>query len=169
MADSETSEQADAAGGADQQDAPQQRFLEQEEEGPAEEVEHPTKLLRIAHSVRSMLDEVKVTDLDEAGRKRLADIHNRTVTSLREILSEDLSDELSEDMQFLHDEIPTGSELRIAQAQLAGWLEGLFRGIQASMATQQMAAKQQLQQMRQQRALGQGGGDQGEGGTGQYL
>ncbi len=171
MADPETPEQQptpeqtpeQTPGGEEQ---PQQRFLDEDGDGPAEEVEHPTKLLRIAHSTRSMLDEVKTTELDEAGRKRLADIHNRTIESLKEILSEDLSEELTEDVQGLHEgDTPTGAELRVAQAQLAGWLEGLFRGIQASMATQQMAAQKQLQQMKQQKAIE---GGQGQG-TGQYL
>lgn len=160
-------DQAQQAGNQQRQGQPQQQFLDDEDDGPDEEVEHPTKLLRIAHSIRSMLDEVKTTELDEAGRQRLADIHNRSIESLKEILSEDLSAELSDDVPILHDDTPSGPELRVAQAQLAGWLEGLFRGIQASMATQQMAAKHQLQQMQKQGALE--GGQSGEKSTGQYL
>lgn len=129
---------------------------------PQEEVEHPARLLRIAHTIRSLLDEVRTTDLDEAGRERLAVIHRQAVDSLQEIVSENLVEELGE-MELPMDEgIPSGGELRVVQAQLAGWLEGLFRGIQASMASQQVAQRHH-QQLSQRRAL--------EGGaqTGQYL
>lgn len=139
-----------------------QAQLEQESES---EIEHPAKLLRIAHTVRSLLDEVKTTELDEAGRRRLAEIHDRVMTSLHEIVSEDLSAELEGITAGAPDEdVPSAAELRIAQAQLAGWLEGLFRGIQASMASQQRLLQQQLQQMQEQ-----GGrpGEQTRGG--QYL
>ncbi len=129
-----------------------------------EEVEHPAKLLRIAHMVKSMLDEVRTTELDEAGRRRLADIHNRAVEELRGIVSEDLQDELADVRTGVEgDDAPTGDELRVAQAQLAGWLEGLFRGIQASMAAQARQAQQQL-------VGGQGGqGPDDSAPSGQYL
>ena len=108
-----------------------------------EEVEHPTKLLRIAGMVQSMLAEVHTTDLDQAGRQRLTDIFNRMIAALREVVSEELRDELSEFTLVRQDEVPTASELRIVQAQLSGWLQGLFHGIQASIATQQLEARQQ--------------------------
>ncbi|MGH3443665.1 MAG: proteasome activator [Nitriliruptorales bacterium] len=135
-----------------------QAQLEQESESESEseseieiEIEHPAKLLRIAHTVRSLLDEVKTTELDEAGRRRLADIHERVMKSLHEIVSEDLSAELEGiTAGATDDDVPSAAELRIAQAQLAGWLEGLFRGIQASMASQQRLLQQQLQQMQDQ-------------------
>ncbi|HEX2027672.1 MAG TPA: proteasome activator [Nitriliruptorales bacterium] len=131
-------------------------------QGPQEEIEHPARLLRIAHSIRSLLDEVRTTDLDEAGRERLAAIHQQAVDSLQEIVSENLVEELGQ-MELPMDEgIPSGGELRVVQAQLAGWLEGLFRGIQASMASQQIA-QQHHRQLAQRRAL------EGGGQTGQYL
>lgn len=127
-----------------------------------DEVEHPAKLLRIAHMIKSMLDEVRTADLDEAGRKRLADIHNRAVEELREIVSEDLQEELADVRASVEsEEAPTAAELRVAQAQLAGWLEGLFRGIQASMAAQARQAQEQL--MRAQ------SGDEETSPSGQYL
>ncbi|MBW3578236.1 MAG: bacterial proteasome activator family protein [Actinobacteria bacterium] len=146
----------------DAEQTPAQRFLDGDKP-PQEEVEHPTRLMRIAHMVRSMLDEVRTTELDEAGRERLAEIHDQAIASLKEIVSEDLGAEL-EEMNLLPDGTPSGSELRVAQAQLAGWLEGLFRGIQASMATEQQL--QQLAQFQRRQAI-EGGGRQG--GAGQYL
>ncbi len=138
-------------GGGDNTPVPAQQAVLQQSEGPKEEIEHPTKLLRLAHMIRSMLDEVQHTELDEAGRRRLADINERTVSQLQEVMSENLGEELVELSAPLHgDDTPSGSELRVVQAQLAGWLEGLFRGIQASMATQQMAAQHQLEQLRRQ-------------------
>lgn len=111
-----------------------------------EEIEEPAKLLRIAHMIRSMLDEVKTTELDEAGRQRLAEIHNQTLEELHGIVSEDLREELQDVTAGVEaDGAPSGAELRVAQAQLAGWLEGLFRGIQASMAAQARQSQQQIQ------------------------
>jgi hypothetical protein len=140
------------------------------EDGATEEIDHPSKLLRIATMVQSMLNQVKTTELDEAGRERLAEIHNRSLSALSGLISEDLREELDEVAlaTFTEERTPTASELRIAQAQLVGWLEGLFRGIQASMATQHMTS-----QAAQMRALRQGDpGDQpahGGRGPGQYL
>jgi hypothetical protein len=138
-----------------------EKVLEQAR-GSDSDIEEPAKLLRIAHMVRSMLDEVRTTELDEAGRARLADVHRRAVAALREVVSDDLEEELTDVADQLGDETPTGSELRVAQAQLAGWLEGLFRGIQATMAAQQQAAKQQLAQIQQEQ-------QEGTSGSGQYL
>lgn len=131
--------------------------------GRREEIEEPAKLLRIAHMVRTTLDEVRTTELDEAGRDRLAELLKRSVDALSEVISDDLSDELKDVTEQLHDGTPSGPELRVAQAQLAGWLEGLFRGIQASMAAQQQSAQQQLQKMQKQGQLESGGS------AGQYL
>jgi hypothetical protein len=139
----------------------------QAHEGPdetLEEIEHPAKLLRIAHMVRSMLDEVRTTELDEAGRERLAAVHNQAIDALAEIVSDDLEEELSDLAEQLHDGTPTGSELRVMQAQLSGWLEGLFRGIQATMAAQQRSVQEQLQRMSRQDS-----GDEREQPTGRYL
>lgn len=145
-------------------ESPLERVQAQLERESESEIEHPAKLLRIAHTVRSLLDEVKTTEVDEAGRRRLAEIHERVLKSLHEIVSEDLSEELEGlTSGASDDEVPSAAELRIAQAQLAGWLEGLFRGIQASMASQQRMLQQQLQQMQEQG----GPGQQQRGG--QYL
>jgi hypothetical protein len=117
-----------------------------------EQISSPTKLIRIASMVRTMLDEVRRAPLDDAGRRRLAEIHERSLHELESVLSPDLQQELSEVVLPLTSEAPTESELRLAQAQLVGWLEGLFHGIQATLFTQQAAAQGQLDQMRR-RAL----------------
>lgn len=116
-------------------------------------VTHPTKLIRIASMTRAMLDEVRQAPLDDAGRRRLLDIHQRTLAELKDILSEDLREEFNDIFVPITTETPSESELRIAQAQLIGWLEGLFHGIQASLFSQQAAARSQLQQMQQRQAL----------------
>jgi hypothetical protein len=122
----------------------------EEDDGPS--VTHPTKLLRIASMTRAMLDEARQAPLDEGGRRRLADVHSKSIEELREVLSDELQEEFNEIMIPLNDKGASESELRVAQAQLIGWLEGLFHGIQASLWTQQMAAQSQLAQM-QKRAL----------------
>ncbi len=113
-----------------------------------ETIEQPAKLLRIASMTRSMLDEARQAKLDENGRSHLRAIHEASVEQLRSVLTEELREELSQVFLPLESEVPTQAELRIAQAQLIGWLEGLFNGIQAAIMTQQMAAQAQLQQMR---------------------
>ena len=132
-----------------------------------ETVSQPSKLIRIATMVKTMLEEVRQASLDEAGRQRLRQIHERSLAELSEGLSDDLKEELGEVMLPFADGTPSDSELRIAQAQLVGWLEGLFHGIQATMMTQQMMAQQQLEQMRR-RALPPGQ-QQPDPGMGQYL
>jgi len=103
--------------------------------------------------VRSMLDEVRRAPLDDAGRRRLREIHDRSLGELESVLSPDLQQELSEVVLPLTTDAPTESELRLAQAQLVGWLEGLFHGIQATLFTQQAAAQSQLEEVRRRRAL----------------
>lgn len=120
-----------------------------------EQVTRPTKLIRIASMVRTMLDEVRRAPLDDAGRRRLREIHERSVSELEEVLSPELRQELSDVVLPFTDEAPSESELRLAQAQLVGWLEGLFHGIQATLFTQQAMAQQQLEQM-QRRGIPQG-------------
>jgi hypothetical protein len=138
-------------------------------EGPDREtVSQPSKLIRIATMVKTMLEEVRQASLDEAGRSRLRQIHERSLAELSEVLSEDLREELGEVMLPFDEGTPSESELRIAQAQLVGWLEGLFHGIQATMMTQQMMAQQQLEQMRRP-ALPPGQQPQPGPGMGQYL
>lgn len=121
---------------------------------PSEEVSRPSKLIRIASMVRGLLDEVRRAPLDDAGRRTLREIHERSMHELEGILSDDLKAELSEVVLPFSDETPSESELRIAQAQLVGWLEGLFHGIQATMFTQQVAAQAQFEEMQKRRALG---------------
>jgi hypothetical protein len=119
--------------------------VETEEE--ASPVSEPTKLIRIASMTRAMLDEVRQAPLDDGGRARLAEVHARSIAELRGVLSPDLLEEFDEIMIPLAEEQVSEAELRIAQAQLIGWLEGLFHGIQASLWSQQMAAQHQLAEM----------------------
>jgi hypothetical protein len=122
--------------------------VDEEQDDDGSVIRHPTKLIRIASMTRAMLDEVRQADLDAAGRTRLMDIHERSLDELREVLTDDLLEEFNEIFQPLRGEgVPSESELRIAQAQLIGWLEGLFHGIQASLFSQQMAAQAQLAEM----------------------
>jgi hypothetical protein len=122
-----------------------------------EQISSPTKLIRIASMVRTLLDEVRRAPLDDAGRRRLREIHQRSLDELESVLSPDLTKELSEVVLPFTSETPSESELRLAQAQLVGWLEGLFHGIQATLFTQQAAAQGQLDQMRR-RAIDPGTG-----------
>ncbi len=106
-------------------------------------------MMRIGSMIKQLLDEVRTTDLDEASRDRLRDIYDLSVAELSGALSEDLRDELHRlATPFRDDTLPSDSELRVAKAQLVGWLEGLFHGIQATLFAQQVAARQQLEQMR---------------------
>jgi hypothetical protein len=129
-------------------------------------VSEPSKLIRIASMTRAMLEEVREASLDDAGRQRLVAIYDQSIDELREVLSEDLVEEL--DAVFLPiTEVPSEAELRISQAQLVGWLEGLFHGIQASLISQQMAASAQLDLMQRRKAIE--GGDSEDQGSGLYL
>ena len=122
-------------------------------ETQGEQVTSPTKLIRISSMVRTMLDEVRRAPLDDAGRRRLREIHEVSLKELEGVLSPDLRQELSEVVLPLTGDDPPESELRLAQAQLVGWLEGLFHGIQATLFTQQAMAQQQFEEMRRRRAL----------------
>jgi hypothetical protein len=113
-----------------------------------ESVEEPAKVMRIGAMVRQLLEEVRRAPLDEAGRARLREIYELSVKELAEGLSPELRDELAQFSLPFEANAPTEAELRIAQAQLVGWLEGLFHGIQATLFAQQMAARQQLENMR---------------------
>ncbi len=114
-------------------------------------VSEPAKVMRIGSMIKQLLAEVKATELDEPGRDRLAEIYETSIAELADALSEDLQAELRRLALPFDDEagVPTGAELRIAQAQLVGWLEGLFHGIQATLFAQQAAAQRQLQQITQ--------------------
>jgi hypothetical protein len=115
---------------------------------PTDFISQPAKVMRIGSMVKSLLDEARNSPLDDAGRRRLREIYEQSVTELSGALSTDLSEELSRMALPFSTEVPTDSELRVAQAQLVGWLEGLFHGIQASLFAQQAAAQAQLEQMR---------------------
>ena len=119
------------------------------EPGPVAVIEEPAKVMRIGTMIKKLLDEVRDAPLDEAARTRLAEIHERSIAELAEGLSPDLQEELHRiALPFSEDSVPSDSELRVAQAQLVGWLEGLFHGIQTALMAQQMAAQAQLNQMR---------------------
>lgn len=118
-------------------------------EVPFETVTSPAKVMRIGSMIRQLLDEVKGADFDEASRERLAEIYERSIVELSDALSPDLQQELHMlALPFKEGEPPSIGEIRIAKAQLVGWLEGLFHGIQATLFAQQIASRQQLEQMR---------------------
>ncbi len=131
-------------------------------EDPTAAVEEPAKVMRIGQMLKQLLDEVKSAPLDEAARDRLAEVHERSIAELRTGLSPELADELERiSLPFSDDATPSDAELRVAQAQLVGWLEGLFHGIQTALVAQQMMAQNQLASMH--RALPPGAGGQGRG------
>ena len=138
-------------------------------------VEQPAKVMRIGTMIKQLLEEVRAAPLDDASRNRLRAIHATSIRELEEGLAPELREELDRlTLPFTEGSVPSDAELRIAQAQLVGWLEGLFHGIQTALFAQQMAARSQLEQMREQRGLppgaGRPGGLGGSGsGTGQYL
>jgi hypothetical protein len=116
----------------------------------SEAVEQPAKVMRIGSMIKQLLEEVRQAPLDEASRSRLREVYDTSVKELGEGLSPDLREELTRlTLPFNSEGIPSEGEIRIAQAQLVGWLEGLFHGIQATLFAQQMAARAQLEQMRQ--------------------
>lgn len=140
-------------------------------------VEEPAKVMRIGTMIKQLLEEVREAPLDERSRTRLREIYETSVRELSEGLSQDLREELDRLTSPFHgDQVPSESELRIAQAQLVGWLEGLFHGIQATLFAQQAAARVQLEEMRQ-RGLPPGSvpggsgssGSSGESRPGNYL
>jgi hypothetical protein len=118
-----------------------------------ESVQSPAKVMRIGTMVKQLLDEVKAAPLDDRSRERLTDIYQKSVAELSDALSPDLQAELQNFALPFADGTPSDAELRVAQAQLVGWLEGLFHGIQATLFAQQLAAQQQLQQIRGQGQL----------------
>jgi hypothetical protein len=111
-------------------------------------ISQPAKVMRIGSMVKSLLDEARSAPLDEAGRARLREIYQMSISELSGALSPDLGGELARMSMPFSAEVPSESELRVAQAQLVGWLEGLFHGIQASLFAQQAAAAAQLEKMR---------------------
>ena len=139
-------------------------------------VEQPAKVMRIGTMIKQLLEEVRAAPLDDASRNRLREIHRTSIRELEDGLAPELREELERlTLPFTENAVPSDAELRIAQAQLVGWLEGLFHGIQTALFAQQMAARAQLEQMRQ-GALPPGLGVPGQQrsgpshpGTGQYL
>lgn len=129
-----------------------------EPEDPTAMVEQPAKVMRIGTMIKQLLEEVRAAPLDEAGRQRLREIHESSIHELEDGLSQDLREELDRLSLPFGSDVPSEAELRIAQAQLVGWLEGLFHGIQTALFAQQMAARAQLEQMRG-RALPPGSGE----------
>jgi len=118
-------------------------------EEPGNLIEQPAKVMRIGSMIKQLLEEVKAAPLDEASRMRLREIHRSSIDELEDGLAPELIDELERlTLPFTDESVPTDAELRIAKAQLVGWLEGLFHGIQTTLFAQQMAARAQLEQMR---------------------
>jgi Protein of unknown function (DUF2587) len=154
--------------GGDQEDADSS----QAERSVAEMVQQPAKVMRIGSMIRQLLEEVKSAPLDEKSRARLKEIHQNSIKELEDGLAPELVAELERLSLPFQDETPSEAELRVAQAQLVGWLEGLFHGIQTTLFAQQMAARAQLEQMR--RALPPGlmpaeQDQQSQRGSGPYL
>ena len=118
-----------------------------EADRPPESITQPAKLLRIASMVRELLEETRQATLDEPGRIRLRQIYERSLGELADVLSADLRDELAT-LAPPMEGVPTDAEIRVAQAQLVGWLEGLFHGIQAALFAQQAAARAQFEELR---------------------
>ncbi len=153
----------------------------QGEGDPSRLVEQPAKVMRIGSMIKQLLEEVRAAPLDEAARARLKEIHHRSIVELEDGLAPELRDELERlSLPFSEEGTPSESELRTAHAQLVGWLEGLFHGIQAALVAQQMTTRMQLEQMRRTPALTMGGAPFGDAapheedngpvtGTGQYL
>ncbi len=144
---------------------------------PTGQIAQPAKVMRIGTMIKQLLEEVRAAPLDEASRARLREIHQTSIKELEDGLSPELREELDRiTLPFEDNSTPSDAELRIAQAQLVGWLEGLFHGIQTALFAQQMAARVQLEEMRR-RALPGGSpmpglgqpGQPGPGGTGPYL
>lgn len=137
-----------------------------EETPSTESVTEPAKVMRIGSMVRQLLEEVRGVQMDVASRERMAEIYERSIVEISSALSPDLAQELHVlALPFKDGEVPSDGELRIAKAQLVGWLEGLFHGIQATLFAQQLAARQQIEQMRQIPGPDQGPGNPG----GTYL
>ena len=158
---------AEADSGSEQEDSPR---------SVTDLVEQPAKVMRIGTMVKQLLDEVKAAPLDEASRKRLGEIHRSTIAELKEGLAPELLEELERlALPFQQEHTPSDAELRVVHAQLVGWLEGLFHGIQTTLFAQQMASRNQLEQLRRGLPPGQGGPqvpgqqEQSSPGSGMYL
>jgi hypothetical protein len=147
------------------------RETQERGEDVGELVEQPAKVMRIGTMIKQLLEEVRAAPLDEASRSRLKEIHQSSIRELEQGLAPELIEELERlSLPFAQDATPSEAELRIAQAQLVGWLEGLFHGLQTALFAQQMAARAQLEQMRRGLPAGSGGeGETNQPRSGQYL
>ena len=140
------------------------------DDAPREAVSEPAKVMRVGSMIKQLLEEVRSTELDEGSRERVKEIYENSVRELASALSPDLQEELGRlALPFDEGEIPSEAELRVAKAQLVGWLEGLFHGIQATLFAQQMAARQQLEDMRGRLPAGDPAAPGGDNPAGQYL
>ena len=156
------------AGGQPSEAAATGEDADDEERAVTDLVEQPAKVMRIGSMIRQLLDEVKAAPLDEASRQRLKEIHAASIKELESGLAPELVDELERlSLPFTEDGVPSEGELRIAQAQLVGWLEGLFHGIQTAIYAQQMASRAQLEQIRRALPMGASGQAQGQRDQGQ--
>ena len=141
-----------------------------DEINPADAIGEPAKVMRIGTMIKQLLEEVRAAPLDEASRDRLKRTHAASPLELKSGLTPDLADELGRlALPFSDETTPSDAELRIAQAQLVGWLEGVFHGLQTALVAQQVAARMQIEQMRRGLPPGQSGPGQQGTGTGQYL
>jgi len=132
-------------------------------------VSQPDKVMRIGTMIKQLLEEVRTAPLDDASRVRLREIHRSSVRELSEGLAPELREELDRlSLPFDDTQTPSDAEIRIAHAQLVGWLEGLFHGLQTALFAQQMAARAQLEEMRR-RALPSGQSAHEGFGGGTYL
>jgi hypothetical protein len=137
-------------------------------EDPRDWISEPAKIMRIGAMARQLLEEVRQLNLDEQGRARLAEIYTTSISELASGVSDDLRQELARLALPFSGEVPTEGELRVAQAQLVGWLEGLFHGVQATLMAQQMAAQGQLEELRR-RGLPSGDAQKSQPRMGNYL
>ncbi|ORA75502.1 hypothetical protein BST28_21925 [Mycolicibacter kumamotonensis] len=147
---------------------------EGDEQSLTDLIEQPAKVMRIGTMIKQLLEEVRSAPLDDASRVRLREVHAASIRELEDGLAPELREELDRlTLPLREDAAPSDAELRIAQAQLVGWLEGLFHGIQTALFAQQMAARAQLEQMRHGAlppgATAGGHSVQGHTGSGQYL
>ena len=140
-----------------------------ENEPVSENVHHPAKVMRIATMVRQLLEEVRQAPLDEASRSRLRDVYETSVRELGEVLSPDLKDELGRLSLPFEADAPTEAELRVAHAQLVGWLEGLFHGIQAMLFAQQAESRARFEEVRRRSLPAPEDVPPGQHAGGQYL
>lgn len=137
-------------------------------EDPRDWISEPAKIMRIGAMARQLLEEVRQLNLDEQGRARMAEIYTTSISELASGVSDDLRQELARLALPFSGEVPTEGELRVAQAQLVGWLEGLFHGVQATLMAQQMAAQGQLEELRR-RGLPSGDAQKSQPRMGNYL